>query len=60
MENNRLIYTLEQKEVIPEQQFGFRKNRSTSDAHIILESRIQEAFKNKQHFLLVSLDLAKE
>jgi hypothetical protein len=27
--------------------------------HMLHESRIQETFKNKQHFLLVSLDLAK-
>jgi hypothetical protein len=39
MVNNRQFYMLEEMEVIPEQQYGFRKNRSTSDAHIILESK---------------------
>jgi hypothetical protein len=38
MVNNRLVYTLENREVIPEQPYGFRKNRSTADVHIILES----------------------
>jgi hypothetical protein len=33
--NNRLIYMLEEKKVISEQQYGFKKNRSTSDAHNI-------------------------
>jgi hypothetical protein len=47
------------EKVIPEQQYGFRKNRSTADVHIILESSIQEAFRKKQHFVMVSLDLAK-
>jgi hypothetical protein len=47
------------KEVIPEKQYGFRRNRSTTDVHIILESNIQVAFSEKQQFVLVSLDLAK-
>jgi hypothetical protein len=59
MVNNRLFYTLENREVIPDQQYGFRKNRSTTVVHIILESSIQDAFRKKQHFVIVSLDLAK-
>jgi hypothetical protein len=59
MINYRLEYTLEIKKVIPEQQYGFRRNRSTTDVHIITESRIQEAFIKKEHFVLVSLDLEK-
>jgi hypothetical protein len=55
MVNNRL----ENKGVIPEQQYGFRRNTFTTDVHIILESNIQEAFRKKQNFVLVSLDLAK-
>jgi hypothetical protein len=41
------------------QQFGFRKNRSTNDCHVILESEIQEAFANKQHLVVISFDLEK-
>jgi hypothetical protein len=60
MVNNRLVYTLEPREVIiPEQQYGSRKNRSTTDVHIILEPSIQEVFRKKQHFIMVSLDLEK-
>jgi hypothetical protein len=59
MGNNRLVYTLENREVILEQQYGFRKNRSTAVVHIILKSSTQEAFRKKQHFVMVSLDLAK-
>jgi hypothetical protein len=51
MVNNRLVHTLENKGVIPEQQYGFRRNRS------IIESSIQEAFRKK--LVLVSVDLAK-
>jgi hypothetical protein len=54
-----LVYTLENRELIPEQQYGFRKNKSTADVHIILESSIQEVFRKKQHFVMVSLDLAE-
>jgi hypothetical protein len=59
MVNNRLVYTLENREVVPAQQYGFRKNKSTADLHIILESSSQEAFRKKQHFVMVSLDLVK-
>jgi hypothetical protein len=61
MVNNRLDYTLEPREVIiPEQQYGSRKNRPTTDVHIILEPSIQEVFRKKQHFIMVSLDLAEK
>jgi hypothetical protein len=55
--NNRLSYLLEEKGYLPNQQYGFRKNKSTEDVLIILESDMQEAFKEKEHLLLVSLDL---
>jgi hypothetical protein len=35
---NRLSYLLEEKGYLPNQQYGFRKNRSTEDALIIFES----------------------
>jgi hypothetical protein len=39
--------------------YGFRKNRSTEDVVIILESDMQETFKEKEHLLQVSVDLQK-
>jgi hypothetical protein len=38
MVNNSLLHTLVSQGVILEQQYGFRRNRSTIDVHIILES----------------------
>jgi hypothetical protein len=52
-------YLLEEKQYLPNQQYGFRENRSTKDVLIIFESDIQEAFKEKEHLQLVSLDLQK-
>jgi hypothetical protein len=56
--NNRLSYILEEKGYYTNQQYGFQKNRSM-DVLIILESDMQEAFKEKENLLLVSLDLQK-
>jgi hemerythrin len=57
--NNRLTHFLEEKGYLPMEQYGFRKNQSTKYVHTILETEIQEKFREKQHFLLVSLDLTK-
>jgi hypothetical protein len=45
-----------------QEQYGFRKNLSTADflIMIILESKIQEDFSQKQHLISVSFDLDKE
>jgi hypothetical protein len=53
------VYTLERNGILPNEKYFFRRNRSTADVHIILESEIQEAFRLKQHFLIASLDMEK-
>jgi hypothetical protein len=55
----RLVHELEKEERLPAEQYGFRKGRSTEDYHFILEVEVQEAFREKQHLILVSLDLEK-
>jgi hypothetical protein len=42
-----------------EEQYGLRKNRSTVDCLIILESKIQEAFSQKEYLIVVSFYLGK-
>jgi hypothetical protein len=50
--NNRLYYLLEKRDTFQINKTGFRKNRSTEDVLIILESSdMQEAFKEKEHLL---------
>lgn len=53
---NRLIFYLEEKGLIDEKQFGFRKGRSTEDALSNIVKRIKENINNKEISLLVSLD----
>jgi hypothetical protein len=38
---------LESKILLPEEQYGFRKGRSTTDVLIILENNIAEVFRKK-------------
>jgi ribonuclease HI len=59
MANKRLTWFLEKNNFLSENQFGFRKNRSTSDCTITLESEIQKAFDEKEHVVVVSCDLEK-
>ena len=40
-------------------QSGFRKNRSTTDQLVRLESFVREAFVQKQHVVAVFFDLEK-
>jgi hypothetical protein len=46
--NKRLVYILEERNLLPSQQYGFRKNRSTTDVLTILENNIAEAIKKRQ------------
>jgi ribonuclease HI/endonuclease/exonuclease/phosphatase family metal-dependent hydrolase len=57
--NNRLVHILECNKLLPEQQYGFRKNRSTEDVLLILEAEILEGFRLKQHILMTSLDISQ-
>jgi hypothetical protein len=57
--NKRLVYILEERNLLPSQQNGFRKNRSTTDVLTILENNIAEAIKKRQSTAMVSLDISK-
>jgi endonuclease/exonuclease/phosphatase family metal-dependent hydrolase len=57
MVNKRLVYYLENNNLLANQQYGFRKNRSTLDVLSILENEACEAIRRKHYFSLCSLDL---
>ena len=59
MINNRLNFYLESNNIISEHQSGFRKNRSTTDQLVRLESYIRNAFVKKQHVVAIFFDLEK-
>ena len=59
MINNRLNFYLESNNIISEHQSGFRKNRSTTDQLVSLESYIRNAFVKKQHVVAIFFDLEK-
>ena len=59
MVNNRLDWFLERNKLITPLQCGFRKQRSTTDHLVRLESFIREAFIQRQHANAVFLDLQK-
>ena len=59
MINNRLNFYLESNNIISEHQSGFRKNRSTTDQLVRLESYIRNAFVKKQHVVAIFIDLEK-
>ena len=49
MLNDRLVYVLEYNGLITDFQCGFRKNRSTTDHLVRLETFIRDAFVKKEH-----------
>ena len=57
MVNNRLLWFLERNKL--PFQCGFRKQRSTTDHLVRLESLIREAFIQRQHAVAVFFDLEK-
>lgn len=57
--NIRLVRTLENKSVLSEYQYGFRKNRSTIDALIRMESDILDTFSRGEHMVAVFFDIQK-
>jgi hypothetical protein len=59
MVNYKLVNELVQEKRLLIEQYGFRKGRSTEDVQVILEAEAQEAFRQKPHLILVSLDLEK-
>lgn len=59
MINSRLTWHLETLNLLSPHQFGFRKNRSTSDPLTIIHTSICKELEKKNHLLMVSLDIAK-
>ena len=47
MINKRLVWFLETNNILTNTQCGFRKNRSTTDQLVTLETIIRDAFVNK-------------
>ncbi|HIP82064.1 MAG TPA: reverse transcriptase-like protein, partial [Desulfocapsa sulfexigens] len=59
MINDRLVYFLESNNLLTHIQCGFRKNHSTTDHLVRLESFVRNAFINKQHAVSIFFDLEK-
>lgn len=59
MINLRLVWYLENKNLLANCQMGFRKYRSTQDHLVYLENYIQNSFANRSHVVAVSFDLEK-
>lgn len=57
--NKRLRWFLDFKNIISNNQFGFRAGHSTTSHLVSIDNYIQEALANKQHVLAVSLDIEK-
>lgn len=56
---NRLSWYIEREDIITPIQSGFMKNRSTTDHLIKLETDIQKGMANKEHTVVIFLDLEK-
>ena len=59
MINNRLVWYLERNKILTKMQCGFRKQRSTNDHLVRLESFVREAFAQRQHAVGVFFDVEK-
>ena len=57
--NIRLRNHLENNNILCKYQSGFRKNCSTTDRLVSLESNINEAFANNQHVVAACMDMEK-
>ena len=57
--HNRLVWFLEKNKLISPLQCGFRKQRSTTDHLVRLETFIREAFVQRKHAIAVFFDLEK-
>ncbi|KAI5721502.1 hypothetical protein M8J77_021610 [Diaphorina citri] len=57
--NDRLYCTLDSKNFFNKFQCGFRKLHSTTDALVLLESHVRDAFNNQEHCVAVSLDISR-
>jgi len=59
MINDRLVWYLEKHKLLSPVQCGFRKNRSTTDHLVRLETFVREAFIQRQHAVAVFFDLER-
>ncbi len=59
MVNTRLVWHLEQRNLLTPIQCGFRKNRSTMDHLVTLTTQISTAFVLRQHLVAIFFDLEK-
>ena len=57
--HKRLINFIEKFNIINLNQFGFQKNKNTSDALLEFTDNIYDALNNKQHFLSIFLDFSR-
>ncbi|XP_072384622.1 uncharacterized protein [Diabrotica undecimpunctata] len=57
MINKRLLWFLEENNLIDAAQSGFRPNRSTMDNLVLLHTEITQAISNKNEVITVALDL---
>ena len=59
MINDRLVWYLEDNNILADIQCGFRKRKSKLDHLVRLESFIRDAFLNKQEVVSIFFDLDK-
>ena len=59
MINDRLVWFLENNNILTDIQCGFRKRKSTIDHLVRLETFIRDAFLNKQEVVSIFFDLEK-
>jgi hypothetical protein len=57
--NSRLVNYLEENKIIPDNQFGFRRGRSTEDAVLKVVNTIAKALDINKQCIGVFVDLAK-
>ena len=59
MINDRLVWFLENNNILTDIQCGFRKRKSTIDHLVRLETFIRDTFLNKQEVVSIFFDLEK-
>lgn len=59
MVTDRLSWIIEKNGFLSNEQFGFRKQRSTTDCLAILETNILNSFASKQHLIAIFFDIEK-
>lgn len=59
MVNSRLIFILDKENFLDNNQFGFRKNRQTSDSMIIMNNDVLKSLNDSSHTQMISFDVMK-